>query len=316
MATFAPFRILKDAIKQVPALKYALGIVGIVSAISIISTLVTDFRVAVFGTLIMILLMIFLVIFAKLTTIQTGEIRIIILVLMWFSLFLIIATSSCLFTSVFFKWPVDLQNWITRSNSVQTGTSADDEQQAKIRSIEQAYQQDSDIRLVDCTISSEESPDGLPMPPVIDIKVRNVGSKIAFLKRAGLEILGDAKYEDCRQPKYNLVPSSWTYNLDIEKSPIINISQSLPPNEVDRFQIKVGRERGHAFTVYKVQLFIKYNETDQTVNSTPFFIEMQGPAFVAGAFMPPVTEQQWKECVERNRKNFGEIGYKIYKDDK
>lgn len=314
MITSTPYQILKDAIRQIPSLKYALGVVGIVSAVSITSTLVADFRIAIFGVIVMIILMVILVIFAKLTTIQTGDIRTIILVLMWFSLLLMMATATCLFTSVFFKRPVNLQNWIATNGTGPTVPS-DPTKPSPPGTIEQAPGQDSDVRLVDCTVTTlKENSD--EVPPVIDVKVRNVGNKTAFLKRAGLEVIGSAEFEDCRRSLHSLVPSSWTYDMNIEKDPVIQISHSLPPNGVDRFQIKVGRDGGFELTVYKVRLFIKYNENDQMITSQPFFIEMIGPDSIAGLTTGPVSKEEWEMCVERNKKNFGAIGYKIYKDDK
>jgi hypothetical protein len=109
---FFPIRILREAIRAVPAVKYALGIAGIVSVISIVAALGLDLRIAAFGTVIMIFLMTLLVIFAKLTAVTSRYFLLPVLVLMWSSLILTIATASSLFSSVFFRWPVDLQYWI------------------------------------------------------------------------------------------------------------------------------------------------------------------------------------------------------------
>lgn len=76
-----------------------------------------DFRVAVFGTVIMLVLMTALVIFAK--TAGTASVGFAgpAIVLTWFSLLLMMATATALFTSVFFKWPVDLQWVLQRKDS-------------------------------------------------------------------------------------------------------------------------------------------------------------------------------------------------------
>ena len=97
-----PFRVLKEAIKQVPALKYALGVAGIAAAAAIVKSLVSDLRVAVFGIILMVVLMTVLVVFAKLTAIASKDFKLPALVLLWFSLLLVIAVSSLLFTSTFF----------------------------------------------------------------------------------------------------------------------------------------------------------------------------------------------------------------------
>lgn len=111
--SISPLDILKQSISKVPALKYALGVAGIAAAIAIIKTLITDLRVALFGIILMVVLMTVLFIFAKLTAIATKEIRLAAIMLMWFSLLLIIASASLLFTSVFFDRPINLKHLIS-----------------------------------------------------------------------------------------------------------------------------------------------------------------------------------------------------------
>jgi hypothetical protein len=107
-----PFRILQAAIKAVPAVRYALGVLGIIAAISLAGTLVTDFRVAVFGTLIALGLMALLVIFAAATRLVPRFLIPAAIVFVYAFLTLAIATAFLIFTSVFFKWPVNLRHWI------------------------------------------------------------------------------------------------------------------------------------------------------------------------------------------------------------
>ncbi|MBF0378259.1 MAG: hypothetical protein HQK72_12365 [Desulfamplus sp.] len=103
------YQILKDAIIAVPAIKYALGIAGIISVIAIIKSFKIDWRIAFFGTVIMLFLMVVLVIFARLTQQQDMSFRLPILVFIWFSLLLMMAVAIMLFTSVFFAKPLDLR---------------------------------------------------------------------------------------------------------------------------------------------------------------------------------------------------------------
>jgi hypothetical protein len=109
-SAIGPISILKQAITRVPALKYALGIAGIAAALAIIKTLITDLRLALFGIILMLVLMTVLFIFAKLTSFAAKEIRLPAIALLWFSLVLTITTASFLFTSVFFNWPINLKH--------------------------------------------------------------------------------------------------------------------------------------------------------------------------------------------------------------
>ena len=61
-----PAKVLNEAIKAVPAVKYALGIGGVIALIAIVKGFGIDYRVAGFGAVIMLVLMTMLVVFAKL----------------------------------------------------------------------------------------------------------------------------------------------------------------------------------------------------------------------------------------------------------
>lgn len=110
--------ILQQAIKAVPAVKFALGVAGIVSVVAIIKGFNLDFRIAIFGTTIMLLLMTMLVIFARLAATTANIFKIPILIFTWFSLLMTIATATSLFTSVFFHWPVNLESWLVRTGDI------------------------------------------------------------------------------------------------------------------------------------------------------------------------------------------------------
>ena len=112
----SPITVLREAIRAVPAVKYALGIAGIVSAIAIVTGgFRIDLRIAVFGTVIMLVLMTVLVLFARLSTTPHHALGIAVIVLVWFSLLLTMFTATGLFTSVFFHWPLDLRRWLLSS---------------------------------------------------------------------------------------------------------------------------------------------------------------------------------------------------------
>lgn len=306
-----PFlNVIREAIKAVPAVKYGLGVLGIVAVISLAGMFVTSYRVAVLGTIVALGLMTALVIFAHVVKLLPKFLVPAAVIFLYTFLVLTVATAGFIFTSVFFQWPVNLKYWIA-SNKVPAEINSTKEDKKPSETV--VAGQDSDIRLVDCTISNPDpESDSLP---IIDIKLRNIGAKTAFLKRAGLELLGSATFEDCSKPQHTLVRSSWTYDLDIDENPEINISQALEPNQVDRFQIKVGRKQGGpTLTVYKAKLFIKYNEDNRTLNSEPFFVKMVGPTVALAALYIGVTKEEWNACVERNNQKFGAIGYKIYKD--
>jgi hypothetical protein len=104
----APWAIFRTALKAFPPLKYALAVLGIVSAIAVIKGFGIDFRVAVFGTIIMMVLMSALVVFASLTKVKSPQVRAAAYVMMWAFLALTILSAGLLFTSAFFDIPKPL----------------------------------------------------------------------------------------------------------------------------------------------------------------------------------------------------------------
>jgi hypothetical protein len=106
----SPPGLLRAAIHAVPAVKYALGIGGIIAVIAIVSSFGIGFRVAFFGTIVMLALMAVLVIFARLAGQESSSFQAPALVFTWFSLILFMAVAVVLFTSVFWGKPVDLRN--------------------------------------------------------------------------------------------------------------------------------------------------------------------------------------------------------------
>lgn len=107
-----PLHVLHEAIKAVPSVKYALGISGIVASIAIIQAFRIGYRIAFFGTIAIFILMVLLVIFARLTRTAPKYFLMPAMVLMWSFLLLTIATAVLLFTSIFFRIPIDLRNWL------------------------------------------------------------------------------------------------------------------------------------------------------------------------------------------------------------
>ncbi len=104
---------LDRAVKAVPSIRYALGIGGIIAVIAIVFSFGIDAKVAIFGTIIMLVLMVVLVIFASLVRKPGASFSLPALILTWFSLALFMAASLLLFTSAFWAAPLDLRTFIS-----------------------------------------------------------------------------------------------------------------------------------------------------------------------------------------------------------
>jgi hypothetical protein len=114
-------RLLREAIKAVPAVRYFLGVVGAAAAASLVGAVfLYSWRVAFIGTVILFLGSIAVVIFANLTKLDHRLFHLPAIVLTWVTILLLTATAIALFTSVFFAKPLDLRRWLLDSETLPT----------------------------------------------------------------------------------------------------------------------------------------------------------------------------------------------------
>ncbi len=105
-----PFRLLKEAIKAVPAVRYALGVAGIAAVVAIIIGLKLNPQIAVFGSLIVLGIMFVLVVFSR----YAGQPNVHFAgpagVLVWFYAFAVMAATALFMSSYFLNWPVHFRS--------------------------------------------------------------------------------------------------------------------------------------------------------------------------------------------------------------
>jgi hypothetical protein len=99
-------QVLREAIKAVPSVKYALAVAGILAAASIAMTCLSNWVVALLAAIGTLLLMVVMVVFARLSTSAPEDFRLPVLVLTWFALLLLIVWAAGLTSSVFAGWPI------------------------------------------------------------------------------------------------------------------------------------------------------------------------------------------------------------------
>ncbi len=115
-----PFKLLQNAIRAVPAVKYALGVAGIAAVVAIVVGLRLNYQVAVFGTLIVLGLMFVLIVFSSLPQRQGANLGGPATVLVWFYTVAVMAVTILFMTSYFWGWPVTLGSG--HDNQLSTGS--------------------------------------------------------------------------------------------------------------------------------------------------------------------------------------------------
>lgn len=116
--------LLREAIKAIPAVKYALGVAGVAATVALIAGFKIDYRVAVFGTIIMFALMFVLVIFSWFSKHAGHGARPLAFTLAWLFVVLIGITSTLLVSSFFFQWPRPLENYVARDLATPSSSPA------------------------------------------------------------------------------------------------------------------------------------------------------------------------------------------------
>lgn len=99
------FQLVKAGIQAVPAVKYALGIAGVMAALALGKAFFTTARMALLGCIAMLILMVLLLLFSAATKVGPTFLRLPALVLTWTILTLFVISASFSVASVFFDWP-------------------------------------------------------------------------------------------------------------------------------------------------------------------------------------------------------------------
>lgn len=107
-----PVKLLKDAQKAVPAVKYASGIAGVASVVALVAGIQIDLRIAFFGIVVVLGLMFVLLVFSTLVAHAGTELMDLAKTAAWSFVILVVVTSTLLMTSYFFSWPRSIESYI------------------------------------------------------------------------------------------------------------------------------------------------------------------------------------------------------------
>jgi hypothetical protein len=119
-------KIIRESIKAVPAMKYALAIAGILAVVALVGAFKLSPQTAILGSVITLVLMVAMVVFARLTTTASRHFVLPAQVMMWAFLLVTVATAFLLFTSAFFRWPRGLRELLDpKPAPVVTGNAPD-----------------------------------------------------------------------------------------------------------------------------------------------------------------------------------------------
>src|SRR5258706_7026445 len=105
----SPWKLLREAIKAVPAVRYALAVAGLGATVAIIGSFNLDWRVSTFGVLVVLVFMVAMLVFARLTKLGSPTIRKPAIFMLWAFLILTVSAAYLFAFSVVFDWPIPLR---------------------------------------------------------------------------------------------------------------------------------------------------------------------------------------------------------------
>jgi hypothetical protein len=163
----------------------------------------------------------------------------------------------------------------------------------------------ADIEPIDITVKEPENEPGSVM---LDIKLRNAGGEVAYIKRVDLFITEGRYIPFCGHP--SAVPLTYVYDVELPSkfagdaiTVYCNVSQAVPGNEVDRFGLNLGLrgyQLGHM--MYRFRIRIHYNTSD-SVESGPIIVMLSFPSSVVAATSFGFLDPDEMKCKEQAAKD-------------
>ncbi len=136
------------------------------------------------------------------------------------------------------------------------------------------------LKIVD--ISLHEQKDKYPY---IEIKLRNVGDSVAFIKKVIFDIKDVGAFMKVRDDRPCAVPISWNYDIKLSSEAgeySYEISQVVPPDDVDRFTFTLAHSAGPLNAIFKIFLKIIYDEDDKEITTEPILINIPSSYDILG----------------------------------
>ncbi len=154
----------------------------------------------------------------------------------------------------------------------------------------------AEIKIIDLEIIEEDSEDKFP---ILDIKLRNIGDEVAFLKKVVFNIHDFYEMINPHAINFKRIESSYTYDMLLSGLETKNytISQSVEPNKVDRFRLKIANDFGDPImpAIYKFDIQLVYNEDNLYVNSEKLILPIPSTEECAGYYISHTIKENAKQ---------------------
>jgi len=269
--------LIRASIDAVPAVKYALGVAGLLAAFAIGSAFFSTKSAAVVAAIIMLVLMVLLLIFSVATKLAPKSLQPAAVWLVWFVLLAFCLCSSLSISSVFFDWPKPFRSLM--------------------QPLVHKAQSTGKISLVDVQFLESGQ------FPKLDLKLRNTG-EVAVLKQAIFNVRDVWELRDSLRPA--ALKASWNYDVELPVlgapySRAVPISQSIARGNADRFTFTLGNDAPPARReyIFLITVDLVYDENEQRLSTQPLLF-IGPPAQYPLALTSPRDFNVFKRTFEHN----------------
>jgi hypothetical protein len=128
-----PVQLLRSALQSVPAVKYALGIAGTLSALAIIKSLYSSTEAALMASAAMLVLMSMLCIFSAASKLGPALLRGPAVFFLWMTIGIFFTSAGLCISAAFFDWPKPLTDLTQGSRFATTQNNQDDSREPGTR---------------------------------------------------------------------------------------------------------------------------------------------------------------------------------------
>ncbi|WP_433749160.1 hypothetical protein [Paenibacillus amylolyticus] len=154
----------------------------------------------------------------------------------------------------------------------------------------------AEIKIIDLEILEADDEEKFP---ILDVKLRNIGDEVAFLKRVVFNIHDFYEMINPHAIYFDRIESSYTYDMLLSGLETKNytISQSVGPNGVDRFRLRIANDLGDPImpTIYKFDIQVVYNEDNLYVNSEKIILPIPSTEEYAGYYISHTIKENAKQ---------------------
>lgn len=164
------------------------------------------------------------------------------------------------------------------------------------------------LNIVDIHEVDEENNESESYIPLIEVKIRNSGEEVAFLKKVTFKTLNHWDIYTDQHPSLKEVSATYDVKISEINNSLsnINISHEIKPQETDRIEFTLSTDYFGdplGLSIFQLELELFYNEDSSSVKSSQIIMHIPPPIILEGSYFSGYS----KNTVSKNKQIAKEI---------